>query len=97
MTRTVVMKFGGTSVQDPEALGRLITIVDGVASAGARPVVVVSALGGITDLLLSLATLAIDGGDARPVLTSIRTRHEAMLPMLGTGGRRRGRHRPRDR
>jgi aspartate kinase len=88
VTRTVVMKFGGTSVQDPEALGRLITIVDGVASAGARPVVVVSALGGITDLLLSLATLAIDGGDARPVLTSIRTRHEAMLPMLGTGGRR---------
>ncbi len=86
MTRTVVMKFGGTSVQDPEALGRLITIVDGVASAGARPVVVVSALGGITDLLLSLATLAIDGGDARPVLTNIRTRHEAMLPMLGTGG-----------
>jgi aspartate kinase len=49
----IVCKFGGTSVADPEAIARLVEIVRG--RIGERPVVVVSALAGVTDSLLALA------------------------------------------
>ena len=50
-----VLKFGGSSVADPEAIGRTLSIV----RQSEQPVlVVVSALGGITDLLLEAAHLA---------------------------------------
>ena len=48
-----VLKFGGTSVGSAEALGRLVGIVSAEA-ATARPLVVVSALSGVTDLLHAL-------------------------------------------
>ena len=44
---SVVMKFGGTSVADPDAIGRLIDIVrtqQATDAGGDAPVVVVSAL-----------------------------------------------------
>lgn len=46
----LVMKFGGTSVGDPEAIQRSADLA-GVAYPGLQVVVVVSALAGITDLL----------------------------------------------
>jgi aspartate kinase len=49
----IVCKFGGTSVADPEAIARLVEIIRG--RMGQRPVVVVSALAGVTDSLLALA------------------------------------------
>lgn len=51
-----VMKFGGTSVGTVESLSNVKKIVE--ATPG-RKVVVVSALGGITDLLISTARLAV--------------------------------------
>src|SRR2546427_2405295 len=45
-----VLKFGGTSVEDTAACGRVAAIVR--AHGGPRPVVVVSALAGVTDALL---------------------------------------------
>ncbi|MDE5813917.1 MAG: aspartate kinase, partial [Muribaculaceae bacterium] len=50
-----VLKFGGSSVGTPGALANVKKIVE--ATPG-RKVVVVSALGGVTDLLLSTANLA---------------------------------------
>lgn len=50
-----VLKFGGSSVGTPAALANVKKIVE---STPGRKVVVVSALGGITDLLLSTAMLA---------------------------------------
>lgn len=50
-----VMKFGGTSVGTAESLANVKKIVE---STPGRKVVVVSALGGITDLLISTARLA---------------------------------------
>lgn len=50
-----VLKFGGSSVGTPAALANVKKIVE---STPGRKVVVVSALGGVTDLLLSTATLA---------------------------------------
>jgi aspartate kinase len=52
----IVAKFGGTSVADAEAIARLIQIVR--SRIPERPVVVVSALAGVTDSLLSLAAQA---------------------------------------
>ena len=62
----VVMKFGGTSVADRAAIERLMAIVRAQRQADAQqeggdargPVVVVSALSGVTDRLLGIAAQA---------------------------------------
>ena len=61
----IVCKFGGTSVADAAAIARLVEIVRGRSAE--RPVVVVSALAGVTDALLGLAepVHAGDGDGAR--------------------------------
>ena len=55
---TVVMKFGGTSLEDPAAIRRAIELVEG---SRYRPVVVASALALVTDRLLEAATVAAQG------------------------------------
>ncbi len=71
----IVCKFGGTSVQDAPAIRRLVgTIRDRAAE---RPLVVVSALAGITDGLLGLVRLAEMGGSGfRDRLAELLARHE---------------------
>ncbi|MFZ9002863.1 MAG: bifunctional aspartate kinase/homoserine dehydrogenase I [Robiginitalea sp.] len=68
-----VLKFGGSSVADPEAIGRTLSIV----RQSEQPVlVVVSALGGITDLLLEAARLASGQEEAwKQRLEVIELRH----------------------
>ncbi len=80
-----VMKFGGTSVADQAAIERLIAIVRAERQAEAQteggdtrgPVVVVSALSGVTDRLLGVAALAGSGDveGARTSLRDLRARH----------------------
>ena len=55
------MKFGGTSVADPDAINRLIGIVKQQRAKSGTPLVVVSALSKVTDSLVSIAQLAEDG------------------------------------
>ena len=76
----VVQKFGGTSVADPAAIRRLIGIVRAArARDGRGPAVVVSAMSGVTDALLAIASAAgadrLD--DALPRVEEIRQRHLA--------------------
>jgi aspartate kinase len=52
---TVVMKFGGTSVADPEKIRRVASRLVATKRAGSRVVAVVSAMGYHTDELLELA------------------------------------------
>jgi aspartate kinase len=52
---TVVMKFGGTSVADPEKIRRVATRLVAAKSSGGRVVGVVSAMGQHTDELVALA------------------------------------------
>ena len=55
LTGPIVMKFGGTSVADAEAIARVVGIVKGAReSSGLPPVVIVSAMSGVTDCLLEL-------------------------------------------
>ena len=80
----IVCKFGGTSVADAEAIGRLTEIVAGRASD--RPVVVVSALAGVTDALLGLALAATagDGAALEQGLDSLISRHRAVTRRIPT-------------
>ena len=54
----VVMKFGGTSVEDAKAMLRTAAIVRGRRERGLKPVVVVSAMAKVTDQLLAAAAAA---------------------------------------
>jgi len=80
----VVMKFGGTSVADQAAIERLMGIVArqrekdvAAGDAAPGPVVVVSALSGVTDRLLGVAAEAGAGDNegARHNLRDLRARH----------------------
>ncbi|HZB88072.1 MAG TPA: lysine-sensitive aspartokinase 3 [Terracidiphilus sp.] len=73
----VVMKFGGTSVEDPAAITRTAGIVAGRVAEGKRPVVVVSALARVTDQLLRAATAAACGDrtGALAISSRLRSRH----------------------
>src|SRR5689334_4180276 len=55
----IVMKFGGTSVEDAAAIRRLVSIVR--TQLDRKPVVVVSAMGKTTNGLLECARLAATG------------------------------------
>ncbi len=73
----VVMKFGGTSVEDPAAISRTAGIVAGRIAMGKRPVVVVSALAKVTDQLLraGAAAAAGDRTGALAISSRLRCRH----------------------
>ncbi len=58
-----VLKFGGSSVANAENINRVVNIIKN-ATTSDQTIVVVSALGGITDLLLQSATLAAEGNEA---------------------------------
>ena len=81
----VVMKFGGTSVEDAAAIRRLIAIVQ--SRLDVRPVVVVSALAGVTDQLLEAGGAAAKGhlGSALATVRNIYVRHEALEDSLVDG------------
>jgi aspartate kinase len=84
----VVQKFGGTSVADPEAIRRLMTIVRSARDRdGAGPAVVVSAMSGVTDGLLRVAADAAAGraADAHAGVATIKERHLAAAAELAPG------------
>ena len=73
----VVMKFGGTSVEDPTAINRTASIVAGRVAAGKQTVVVVSAMAKVTDQLLRAASAAAKGDrtGALAISSRLRARH----------------------
>jgi aspartate kinase len=73
----VVMKFGGTSLEDPEAIARTAAIVAGRVAEGKQPVVVVSAMAKVTDQLLRAAAAASVGDriGALAISSRLRARH----------------------
>ena len=85
----VVMKFGGTSVEDSAAILRTAAIVAGRLRAGLNPIVVVSAMSKVTDTLLKAAA-AVGKNDREGALgltDSLRTRHLSTAAELVTGDR----------
>jgi aspartate kinase len=81
----IVMKFGGTSVEDAKAITRVAAIVKGRLDQ--RPVVVVSAMARVTDTLLAMARAAGAGErkSALKLCRSLQERHyETASELLGT-------------
>lgn len=78
----IVMKFGGTSVKDSEAIQRVIEILKGKAPQ--KVVVVVSALSKVTDTLTKVARLAADGqyNSAIEIVLELRKRHQEIIDSL---------------
>ena len=72
-----VLKFGGTSVGSVESLRSVKNIVE---SNPAPQIVVVSALGGLTDRLIATAHKAADGDESyRDDIVSFAERHDAII------------------
>lgn len=71
----IVMKFGGTSVANYDAITRMISIVKGKLNE--KPVVVVSALSKVTDLLYKIADQAAlrNREECAQLLGELRKRH----------------------
>ena len=84
-----VLKFGGTSVGSVESILSLKNIVEHQS----QPViVVVSALGGITDKLIATSKLALKGDEAyRDEFEAMVTRHHTMIAAIITDEKKRTR------
>ncbi len=87
MSSLVVMKFGGTSVEDAIAINRTAGIVHGRLSKGLTPIVVVSAMAKVTDQLLAAANAAGRGdrAGALAITARLRNRHLETASALVTG------------
>src|SRR5262245_19859207 len=78
----VVLKFGGTSVSSPSNWKNVAAVLRERLAAGLRPVVVHSALTGITDRLEELLRQA-PAGDWTGTVAQIEERHRSLARELG--------------
>ncbi|MGZ8525048.1 MAG: bifunctional aspartate kinase/homoserine dehydrogenase I [Chitinophagaceae bacterium] len=70
-----VLKFGGTSVANADNISKVVSIVKESVKKD-KTIVVVSALGGVTDLLLNAAALAAEGDETyKDKLNLVEQRH----------------------
>lgn len=70
-----VLKFGGTSVANADNISKVVSIVREAVKKD-KTIVVVSALGGVTDLLLNAAAMAADGDEIyKDKLNLVEQRH----------------------
>ncbi|MBL7740541.1 MAG: bifunctional aspartate kinase/homoserine dehydrogenase I [Chitinophagaceae bacterium] len=77
-----VLKFGGTSVANAENINKVVSIVKKTIQKD-KTVLVVSALGGITDVLLNAASLAAEGNEAfKEKLAVVEQRHLEAVKQL---------------
>jgi aspartokinase/homoserine dehydrogenase 1 len=84
-----VLKFGGTSVGSVKSILSLKKIVEKEAKQG-PVVVVVSALGGITDKLIATSQLALAGDDRyKEEFDAIVDRHHQMIDIIITDNQKR--------
>ncbi len=80
----IIMKFGGTSVKDADAMRRAAEIIR--SNLQSRPLIVVSALGGVTNLLIEALTAAASRDIERveQILEILNKRHLKMTAELVT-------------
>jgi len=83
-----VLKFGGTSVANAENINKVTSIVQQAIARmqNGKTIVVVSALGGVTDVLLQSGSLAASGDESyKDLLQKIEQRHleavKALIPV----------------
>ena len=94
MTKRVqVMKFGGTSVADAACIRNVARIIRDAATANHSVVVVVSAMGGVTNKLVEAGARAEadDGAAVAVILAGLRQQHFTAVDELVQAGERRER------
>ncbi len=79
----VVLKFGGRSVSTVENWAIVARLIRERLAEGVRPVVVHSALVGVSNALIALLDAAVAGGDTDDKLGKIRWQHDALARDLG--------------
>ncbi len=81
----IVMKFGGTSVEDAAAIRNTAAIVE--RSVDRKPIVVASACAGVTNSLLALAqeAVTVSGTTALSEVEALRRRHQIIAEGLFSG------------
>lgn len=77
-----ILKFGGTSVGSVDSIRSVMQIVTAAKEAGEKPLVVLSAMGGITNLLTRLAEDAESGNDVSEGLVEFEERHFSVVRQL---------------
>ena len=83
-TKTLVIKYGGTSVGSAEAIQQVIAQVQLAREEWKQVVVVLSAMSGVTDLLLTAASAAAEGDEETPRSTAsaLMERHDSTIKGL---------------
>jgi diaminopimelate decarboxylase/aspartate kinase len=84
-SRWVVMKFGGSSVSSAENWQTIANLLKHRLEEGLQPLVVHSALQGVSDALEAVLTSAVNG-DPSGVLEDIRAQHYDLAAALGLDG-----------
>jgi bifunctional diaminopimelate decarboxylase / aspartate kinase len=79
----VVLKFGGRSVSTAENWAIVARLIRERLEEGVRPVVVHSALVGVSNALIALLDTAVAGGDTDDKIAKIRAQHDALARELG--------------
>lgn len=77
-----VLKFGGTSVGSVESISKLLQIIEKEQASSGNPVVVLSAMSGVTNLLSSMADKAAQGGNFSNELKELEDRHFHVIKEL---------------
>lgn len=85
-----VLKFGGSSVANADNINRVVALVRQALTKD-RTILVVSALGGVTDMLIQAATAAAAGDESyKDKLQEVEHRHletvRSLLPLTGQSG-----------
>ncbi len=77
-----ILKFGGTSVGSVESIRTLLEIIKRESASGENPVVVLSAMSGVTNLLVSMADAAERGEDFSRHLSQLENKHFEVIKTL---------------
>jgi aspartokinase/homoserine dehydrogenase 1 len=77
-----VLKFGGTSVGSVESITKLLQIIEKEQSSSLKPVVVLSAMSGVTNLLSEMANKAEKGISFTDDLKALEERHFHIIKEL---------------
>jgi len=79
-----ILKFGGTSVGSVQSIQTLLSILKGEVTSEEKPIVVLSAMSGVTNLLISMAEGAANGVDFTANLAELEKRHFDVVKSLLT-------------
>jgi len=77
-----ILKFGGTSVGSVESISKLLQIIENEQNQTGNPVIVLSAMSGVTNLLSAMADKAAQGGTFNTELKELEERHFEVIKEL---------------